>query len=352
MNHTQSKPCLLQAATDMHHFYPQAEDILTDEDLLELFRIIKQIIRKKPDAERIAKLYYCIAYAMGDLYQFYKPIHSDYMVFRDESNISTGPITADVQLPSSASCCQNKPNKQSATTTPNNSANWKEATTVPNTSSIATPTTVLSPQALSSPLSTSSSVIPQRLLSVSYLTNPMTPPIKSCKQLPQIMARPPTKQQEENEVTTDQYSVRPYTNIRPIYPLNYPAQPPWSPIDEQQQQQQQQAQAMPRYPHLNTLIHGTGSAEVLMEPKQRGFYYQDGRISREPALLQRYAEQGVLTQASLMRKRKKTIGGEGGFSSYELATIPAPAKKPKIPHRHGEFKQRRKQTVFCIFYLR
>jgi hypothetical protein len=323
----------------MHHFHPQAEDILTDEDLLELFRVIKQIIKKKPDAERIAKLYFCIVYAMGDLYQFYKPIHSDFMVFRDESNINTGPITADVQLPSSVSCCQNK--------APSNSNNnWKD----PNAST-ATPNTILSPQALSSPSSSSSSAaIPQRLLSVSYLTNPMTPPIKPCTQLPQIMARLPPPAQKENEVTTDQYSVRPYTNMKPIYPSTstsaYPVQPPWSPIDEQQQQQQQ-AQAMSRYPHLNTLIHGGGSAEVLMEPKQRGFYYQDGRITKEPALLQRYAEQGVLTQASLMRKRKKTVGGEGDFSSYELSTLPAPAKKPKIPHRHGEFKQRRKQRVFC-----
>jgi hypothetical protein len=304
----------------MQHFQPQAEDILTDEDLLELFRIIKQIIRKKPDAERIAKLFFCIVYAMGDLYHFYKPIHSDYIVFRDDSNINTGPVTADVQLPSSVSCCQSVATPSSSTSSPAITANN-------NTSNTA-------------------AAIPQRLLSVSYLTNPTSPIVKPPTQLPQIISRP------HEETTTDQYSVRPYTNIRPMYPSNtYPTQPPWSPIDEsptQRSPQQLNGSSSIRFPHLNTLMNN-GNTEVLMEPKQRGFYYQDGRITREPALLQRYAEQGVLTQASLMRKRKKTAG-EGDFP-YELSTLPAQAKKPKIPHRHGEFKQRRKPNIISIVTL-
>ncbi|KAG2235972.1 hypothetical protein INT48_004302 [Thamnidium elegans] len=279
MNLTNSIPCLLQTTVDMQHFQPQAEDILTDEDLLELFRIIKQIIRKKPDAERIAKLFFCIVYAMGDLYHFYKPIHSDCIIFRDESNTILGPVTADVRLPSSVSCCQN------------------------SLSSVATPpssSTTSSPAAPTLP-------VPQRLLSVSYLTHP-TPTSPQPKRLDEV-------------VTTDQFSVRPYTNLRPIYPSHGAA---WSPLDENQST---------RFPHLNTLMNGT---EVLMEPKQRGFYYQDGRINREPALLQRYAEQGVLTQASLMRKRKSDD------YPYEITTnLPTQTKKPKIPHRHGEFKQRR-----------
>jgi hypothetical protein len=81
-------------------------------------------------------------------------------------------------------------------------------------------------------------------------------------------------------------------------------------------------------------------SEVLMEPKQRGFYYQDGRIAREPVLLQRYAEQGILTQASLMRKRKRH--STDANVPYEMNQPPQPTKKPKIPHRHGEFEQRRK----------
>ncbi|GAA5799210.1 hypothetical protein HPULCUR_004620 [Helicostylum pulchrum] len=267
----------------MQHFQPQAEDILTDEDLLELFRIIKQIIRKKPDAERIAKLFFCIVYAMGDLYHFYKPIHSDCVIFRDESNTTLGPVTADVRLPGSVSCCQSS--ISSVATPPSSST----------TSSPAVPTLP----------------VPQRLLSVSYLTHP-TPASPQPKRLDEV-------------VTTDQFSVRPYTNLRPIYPSHGA---PWSPLDENQST---------RYPHLNTLMNGT---EVLMEPKQRGFYYQDGRINREPALLQRYAEQGVLTQASLMRKRKSDD------CPYEITTnLPTQTKKPKIPHRHGEFKQRRDDII-------
>jgi hypothetical protein len=82
------------------------------------------------------------------------------------------------------------------------------------------------------------------------------------------------------------------------------------------------------------------NGEIVMEPQQRGFYYQDGRIAREPVLLQRYAEQGILTQASLMRKRKRP--SMDGSSTYETSSLPASTKKPKIPHRHGEFESRRK----------
>ncbi|CEP19090.1 hypothetical protein [Parasitella parasitica] len=331
MHRSSLLPCLLQPAPDLQQFHPQAEDILTDEDLLELFRIVKQIIRKKPDAERIAKVYFCIVYAMGDLYQFYKPIHNNVMIFRDESSAAS-PITAQVQLPSSVSCCQNIVN------------NASEGTPSRETTTLTTPTSAtLSPPVESS--SITAGPVPQRILSVSYLTNP-SPPAKSDPQLPQIISRSP------DQTTTDQFSVRPYTNIRPIYPSSALYQSPWTSVEERnssspnpysngtQSQPHNPPQPLEnRFPHLNTLING-GSAEVLMEPKQRGFYYQDGRITREPALLQRYAEQGVLTQASLMRKRKKTFGSEADFP-YELSTIPAPIKKPKIPHRHGEFKQRR-----------
>ncbi|KAI8372214.1 hypothetical protein BD560DRAFT_395491 [Blakeslea trispora] len=309
MHRSPSTPCLGQPTSEMLQFRPQAADILSDEDLLELFRIIKHIIRKKPDAERLAKLYFCMAYAMGDQYQFYKPIHDNALVFRDDTNMALG----KVQLPTSVLCCHD-------TSTPRPSLN------------------------ASPPPSHTSSAVPQRILSVSYLTNPSPSP-----QLPQIMP------QTTEETSTDPYSVRPYTNIRPIYPL----QSPWSPMDEapnqppaSSSQPYQQINGSPsplgRYPHLNTLLtnqpNNTSPPEVLMEPKQRGFYYQDGRISREPVLLQRYAEQGVLTQANLMRKRKKTFSNDPDYP-YELSTLPAPAKKPKIPHRHGEFKQRRDDII-------
>ncbi|KAI8368571.1 hypothetical protein EDC96DRAFT_504823 [Choanephora cucurbitarum] len=268
MHRSPSAPCLGQPTSDK--FHPQAADILSDEDLLELFRIIKHIVRKKPDAERLAKLYFCMAYAMGEQYQFYKPIHDDTLVFREDTTNTVG----KVQLPASVLCCHD---------------------TLSSSSS-----------------SSNTSAVPQRILSVSYLTNPSPSP-----QLPQIMPRTT----EETEAY-----VRPY--MRPL-------QSPWSPLEDAPSQSI-------KYPHLNTLIN-TSPSEVLMEPKQRGFYYQDGRISREPVLLQRYAEQGVLTQANLMKKRKKPFHDPD--YPYELSSLPTPVKKPKIPHRHGEFKQRRDDII-------
>ena len=54
-------------------FQPQAEDILSDDELLELFRVVKQIFRKKPTTDRISKVFFCFCYALGDEVKFYKP---------------------------------------------------------------------------------------------------------------------------------------------------------------------------------------------------------------------------------------------------------------------------------------
>ncbi|CEI86093.1 hypothetical protein RMCBS344292_00538 [Rhizopus microsporus] len=254
------------------HFIPQAEDILTDEDLLELFRIIKLIIRKKPDTERIAKLYFCIVYALGDQYPFHKPAHGDHIIFRDEF------MTGHVQLPFSAFCAcperaesiQQQPQQQQQ----------------------------------------------QKQLSVSYLTNPSS----SSASLPRLISK-------SEEIMTDRYSVRPYTHIRPntiINNITTTTTTTWSPE--------------PIHSHCSS--ESSPGTDVVMEPKQRGFYYEDGRIAREPPLLQRYAEQGVLTQASLLRKRKKHTPD---LDYHELSVLPP--KKPKIPHRHGEFKQRRDDII-------
>ncbi|KAI9282359.1 hypothetical protein BY458DRAFT_497943 [Sporodiniella umbellata] len=252
-----SQTCPLQTLAELQYFQPQAEDILVDEDLLELFRIIKLIIRKKPDAEKVAKLYFCIVYALGDQYSFHKPAHEENIVFKDEN------IVARVQLPFSATCC------------------YENSTVEERAES-------------------------QRQLSVSYLTHPKTP----------IRLSQP-ESEANKDTSTDRFTVRPYTHIRPV---------PWSPEQE-------------------LLSEGSSPrAEIIIEPKQRGFYYQDGRISREPPLLQRYAEQGVLTQASLMRKRKKQTP-EYDYSNIQDLSLMATPKKPKIPHRHGEFAQRRDDII-------
>lgn len=268
INHNNS--CSFERLTNSKKFDPQAEDILTDEDLLELFRIIKHIIKKKPDTERIAKLYFCIAYAMGDMYQFYKPKHSDHLIFKDESNS----LIADILLPTTSSCCQQ-----------------------------------------------------EKKLSVSYLTNPSS----STNVLPPI---------DHSSI------IRPYKSIYSSQSLtpsssssSFSSSSPFS-LPTIEDHRSTTSTPLNRYTLLND-----NPTEVLMEPKQRGFYYQENRLSREPPLLQRYAEHGVLTQDSLMTKRIKNPG-ESDFT-FEL---PTPTKKPKIPHRHGEFNQRRKDNFAIKCY--
>jgi hypothetical protein len=277
-------PCPLESE-DNSHFKPQAEDILTDEDLLELFRVLKQMMKKKPSVEEVAKIYFCMAYAMGDDYYFYRAIHSNQLVFRDEVHT----VTARVQMPSNCCSCQSSSRVLSVSYLTNNDP----VTPTPSHSTLTTST------ATTTNTATTAATAPSTLSSTSkegdycyynqiYYNN-------------------------NSHTNKNVYSIRPYTTIKPNIP------PFWSPPESN------------IYPK---------PIEVMLEPKQRGFYYQDGRIEREPALLQRYAEQGVLTQASLMRKRRKQLNDPD--HSYELSTLPSLAKKSKIPHRNGEFTQRRK----------
>ncbi|KAI8076885.1 uncharacterized protein BX664DRAFT_304431 [Halteromyces radiatus] len=222
--------CLLRPKPETRLFQPQAEDILGDEELLDLFRIIKQIIRRRPDTERIAKLLFCISYSLGDLVKFYRPAHDDTIIFRDDLN--PGASLGAVRVNHSPSCFI--------------------------------------------PSGTNSS------------------------------SSPPSKHLTYNE----EYQ-----------PLN----------------------SMLHGPMTSTRIQPDPSSNQVMEPRQRGFYYQYGRIEREPPLLRRFAEQGVLTQASLLRKRRRQCSDSD--NPYVLTTLPAPTKKPKIPHRHGEFEQRRDDII-------
>ncbi|CAO3587023.1 unnamed protein product [Absidia cylindrospora] len=92
-------------ATPPHLFQPQAEDILTDEHLLDLFRIVKQVLRKKPDANKLAKLLFCVSYALGDHVKFFKPLHEDRILFRNDDAFSTSSSVHVVRLPQNSSCC-------------------------------------------------------------------------------------------------------------------------------------------------------------------------------------------------------------------------------------------------------
>ncbi|KAK4516006.1 uncharacterized protein ATC70_010967 [Mucor velutinosus] len=388
--------CLL--APEIQPFEPQAEDILTDEDLLDLFRIVKQVLRKNPDSEKLAKLLFCMSYALGDHIKFSKPCHEDRIVFRDNQS-----AVHSVRLPSTSSCCVNasssshhKHQHRASTSTATFSLNHPlndsiSSMTKPEKDSVQKWIESSSVASTASPSPVSPLI---RLPSVSYLTNSQPLTSTTTASTTNVAPTNTTNLSEisNDNTSTDVYSVRPYTNFRPLYSTsaspgaNHTSSPTIasstmavaatlhspivnrhspsipSPSASHHVSQHQQHSTVEvsdlsmshpdassngtaeRYHQStsNTIQH-PASAEVVMEPQQRGFYYQDGRIAREPVLLQRYAEQGILTQASLMRKRKRHSADAN--SPYEVSNLPVPTKKPKIPHRHGEFEQRRDDII-------
>ncbi|CAO3660911.1 unnamed protein product [Umbelopsis ramanniana] len=86
---------------------------------------------------------------------------------------------------------------------------------------------------------------------------------------------------------------------------------------------------------------------------RRGFYYQPGRINNEDVLVQRYAEQGLLVHGPLIKKKRRAMFPEDNNhpEMNDILAFPprsigeGPAKKPKIPHRHGEFESRRDDII-------
>ncbi|KAG0167722.1 hypothetical protein DFQ28_006063 [Apophysomyces sp. BC1034] len=266
MTHTAHLPpsgCLLAEAVKLYE--PRAEDILVDEDLLDLFRIVKQVLRKKPDTERMAKLLFCVSYAFGGCVKFSKPTHEDKILF-----VHSDASVCGVRLPQSTSCCSAVQAIEESPTA-ESFQSWIG----------------------DSPKSSSNSSISslEKSLSSPYFTDPPD------------LAR---------DGVTDTCTMRSYTRFRPVYDTSF--------------------HDLGRV-YLNKTNH-----QEPMEPTQRGFYYDEGRISREPVLLQRYAEQGVLTQTSLVRKRRR-------LSCDVSSPLIINTKKPKIPHRHGEFEQRRDDII-------
>jgi hypothetical protein len=365
-------PSSCLAATKTQIFQPQAEDILTDEDLLDLFRIVKQVLRKKPDSERLSKLLFCMSYALGDHVKFCKPLHEDCIIFRDDSAV---PMVYAVKLPSSSSCCD-AGSAYPDSSSQRNTSSLGPLSTHEDTLARSEKDSIqkwIESSSAASPHSPDSSLT--RLPSVSYLTHGH--PNAS---LPDIITVTDTNHHHEESTPTNPFSVRPYTNFRPLYNNNNNStnlntssalsgtQSIPSPTSTATNSTRQGALVTPndknsnngninvglesnspdmvdRYA-INSIVQPTSLPNahnpptVVMEPQQRGFYYQDGRIAREPVLLQRYAEQGILTQASLMRKRKRH--SVDANSSFEMSNLPVQTKKPKIPHRHGEFESRRK----------
>ena len=317
--------CLLHA-TAGHLYEPQAEDILCDENLLDLFRIIKQVLRKKRDPERLARLFFCVSYALGDHVKFHKPVHENKIVFDDR-----GSGAHAVRLPGTSSCCLRIPKEKL----------WADTASM-SSASVSSSSTSASPVT--------------KLLSVPYMAHQRHQAEAAVAQAQQqnaqqkqaasgAAARSPLS---SGNTSTDAYTVRPYTNFRPLYPADAAPSPPTHPLHFPPPPTTATSPASsmkaPTFTPLGDSLDYSDTAgghgkEFVMEPKQRGFYYQDGRITREPVLLQRYAEHGILTHASLMRKRKRQTSDQ---PTDLMTPSPVVTKKPKIPHRHGEFEQRRK----------
>ncbi|KAI9269904.1 hypothetical protein BY458DRAFT_456285 [Sporodiniella umbellata] len=264
-------PCML--SPDIPTFEPNADDILVDEDLLDLFRIIKTLIRKRPGPEDMAKLLFCVCYALYEHIKFSKPVHEDRIVFCD---IPTAEAYC-VKLSANTSCCQESPSFP----------RWFD----PPLNAIHSPGYNLLIQTPYRPFRTPQPTDFEPLPSTPTSTPPITTATTTVNSTslistPPIMTRPPSE----------------------LMPYSLPVQ----------------------------TLSNTPSPSLL-EPNQRGFYYHGDRIGREPAMLQRYAEHGVLSQASLIRKRKR----HSSDSTQELGSM----KKAKIPHRHGEFESRRDDII-------
>lgn len=316
-------------------FEPQAEDILCDEELLDLFRTVKQILRKKPNTERISKLLFCFCYALGEEVKFYKEVggNEDRMFFKEESARSYSIL----RLPYSANDPAASRFKEYVTNKERGARKGTAQSPVPVSSSV--------PERMSTghPLSVSYLTGPGNNGSTDYLSQSsqttLPPPRSASPGFSNYRPLVPAVTQPTSQHTLDNSrrgtvpvdpkssgpagsSSRPSSFSQP-YPINA--------IEASSSQQQ------------NPATYGPRKMETV-EPHQRGFYYEEGRLSREDAVLRRYAEQGVLTQASLLRKRKRRSTDMNLGLGYPTSGMPQ--KKVKMPHRHGEFEQRRMACYF------
>lgn len=305
-------------------FEPQAEDILCDEELLDLFRTVKQILRKKPNTERISKLLFCFCYALGEDVKFYKEIggKEDRMFFKEESARSYSIL----RLPYSS-------NDPAASRFKEYVAN-KERGTRNGASQSPKPVTSSVPERMST----------GHPLSVTYLTGPgsNTPaeygPQSSQTTLPPPRSSSPGFQSYRPLVPANQ-TISQHASDNSRRPITMDPQSSGPAGSSSRQKPYSQPYPTNTEESSHSLSgYGPRTMETI-EPHQRGFYYEEGRLSREDAVLRRYAEQGVLTQASLLRKRKRRSTDMNFSLGYPTSGMPQ--KKTKMPHRHGEFEQRR-----------
>lgn len=290
-------------------YQPQAEDILSDDELLELFRAVKQILRKKPTTERISKVLFCFCYALGDEVKFFKP-QTDRISFKEEGATQY----SVVKVPGS----------------PDRSVN-------------------MSPIMRELPTQPIDSVDDlRRSYSVPYITQKKEPLSKSSSKSPNSPSLPsfsahfgqdrlPSPKAPSAKAP---YMEHPTNGFRPPYPSIQPS-------DMKSEPRQFHSSS----PSLSPQTSHTLAANPAAAITRRGFYYQPGRISNEDVLVQRYAEQGLLIHSPLIKKKRRAVYPDGPpENSPELNDVLAfpprslgegPTKKPKIPHRHGEFESRR-----------
>lgn len=305
-------------------FQPQAEDILSDDELLELFRVVKQIFRKKPSTDRISKVFFCFCYALGDEVKFYKP-QADRISFKEDGATQYN----TVKVPGTPDPARPVTREHAITSTTDQSATAHDHQRRPYSVPYITQNTEYGPKSASkSPNSPSlpsfSSHFGQdRMPSPKAAAGPSTssPYMDHHANTNGAGLRPPSKQYP---------SIQPSSELKNDHIYQSPS-------------------ASPQSQHSN-LIPANPAAAIT----RRGFYYQPGRISNEDVLVQRYAEQGLLVHGPLIKKKRRAMFSDDNHPDINdiLAFPPrplgeGPAKKPKIPHRHGEFESRRK--LFGIF---
>ncbi|CAM0137829.1 hypothetical protein VKS41_001043 [Umbelopsis sp. WA50703] len=294
-------------------YQPQAEDILSDDELLELFRVVKQIFRKKPTTERISKVFFCFCYALGDEVKFYKP-HTDRISFKEEAATQY----SVVKVPGN----------------PDRSVN-------------------MSPILRELPTQTGESVDDQRRsYSVPYITQKKEPLSKSSSKSPNSPSLPSFSAHFGQDrlpspnapSTSASYLEHPTNGFRPPYPSIQPS-------DMKSEPRQFHSSSSSPSPQISHTLASNPAAAIT----RRGFYYQPGRINNEDVLVQRYAEQGLLIHSPLIKKKRRAVYPDGptesGSDINDILAFPprplgeGPTKKPKIPHRHGEFESRRDDII-------
>lgn len=294
-------------------FQPQAEDILSDDELLELFRVVKQIFRKKPTTDRISKVFFCFCYALGDEVKFYKP-KADRISFKEDGanqyntvKVPGSPDAASTVTDLATMRFNDSPGEEQRRAFP--------ASYITQNKDFGAKATSTSPHSPSLP--SFSSHFGQDRMPSPQASSAHSPFIDLPSGTPRVNGtgfRPPTKQYQ---------SIQP-SEVKPDRLYQSPSSSPQS---------------------QSSIISNNPAAAIT----RRGFYYQPGRINNEDVLVQRYAEQGLLVHGPLIKKKRRAMFPEDNNHSEmnDILSFPprsigeGPAKKPKIPHRHGEFESRR-----------